>query len=48
MVEKFNLINREYEFYKSHSEKLEYRQPDELAYLNKNVRQYSESEKDLK
>ena len=48
MNEKFNLINREYEFYKSHSEKLEYRQTDELANLNKDVRQMTESEKDLK
>lgn len=48
MKEQFNLINREYEFYKGHSEKLEYRQTDELASLNQNVRNMSETEKDLK
>jgi len=42
------LITREYEFYKDLSEKLEFRQTDELNHLNKNVRSMTESEKDLK
>jgi hypothetical protein len=32
------LVKREYEFYKDLSEKLEFRQTDELSALNQNVR----------
>ena len=39
---------REYEFYKDLSEKLEFRQSDELASLNNNVKSLSEAEKDSK
>jgi len=48
MREQLNLIQREYEFYKDLSEKLEFRQTDELTHLNQNVRTLSEIEKDAK
>tara|TARA_B110000285_G_C15025567_1_gene563976 strand:- start:838 stop:1002 length:165 start_codon:yes stop_codon:yes gene_type:complete len=35
-------------FYKDQSEKLEYRQTDELEVLNKSVRRMADNEKDLK
>ena len=41
-------MQREYEFYKGLSEKLEFRQNDELATLERQVRQLVESEKDNK
>jgi|DEB0MinimDraft_12_1074336.scaffolds.fasta_scaffold28461_1 hypothetical protein len=46
--EQLSVIQREYEFYKDLSDKLEFRQSDELTNLNQNVRQMTESEKDLK
>jgi len=46
--EQFNLIQREYEFYKELSEKLEFRQTDELTALNTSVRRLVEAEKDYK
>ncbi len=48
MREQFNLIQREYEFYKELSEKLEFRQTDELQTLNTSVRRLVEAEKDYK
>mgnify|MGYP006089927485 FL=1 len=48
MKEQFNLIDRERLFYKSLSEKLEFRQTDELENLNQNVRNLTEHEKDSK
>jgi hypothetical protein len=46
--EQLSIIQREYEFYRDLSEKLEFRQNDELEGLNQNVVRYHESEKDLK
>jgi hypothetical protein len=46
--EQLNLIQREYQFYKDLSEKLELRQTDELGVLNKQVRVMIEHEKDQK
>lgn len=43
-----SILQREYEFYKGLSEKLEFRQNDELATLERQVRQLVESEKDNK
>ena len=43
-----NILQREYEFYKGLSEKLEFRQNDELATLERQVRFLVESEKDNK
>ena len=48
MKEQFNLIDRERLFYKSLSEKLEFRQTVELENLNQNVRNLTEHEKDSK
>ena len=48
MKEQFNLIDRERLFYKSLSEKLEFRQTDELENLNQNVRNLTEHDKDSK
>jgi hypothetical protein len=42
------LITREYDFYKSLSEKLEFRQTDELAEMGGELRQMNENEKDYK
>jgi len=46
--EQLNLIQREYQFYKELSEKLELRQTDELGVLNRQVRTMVEHEKDYK
>ena len=46
--EQLNLIQREYQFYKELSEKLELRQTDELGVLNRQVRTMVEHEKDFK
>lgn len=46
--EQLNLIQREYQFYKELSEKLELRQTDELGVLNRQVRTMVEKEKDFK
>lgn len=46
--EQFSLIQREYEFYKELSEKLEFRQTDELQALNIQVRRLVDAEKDYK
>ena len=46
--EQFSLIQREYEFYKELSEKLEFRQTDELQALNIQVRRLIDAEKDYK
>lgn len=46
--EQFSLIQREYEFYKELSEKLEFRQTDELQALNLQVRRLVDAEKDAK
>lgn len=43
-----NLIKQEYQFYKELSEKLEFRQTDELQSLNTSVRKMVENEKDYK
>jgi len=48
MKESYNLIRREYEFYKELSEKLEFRQTDEITVLNNSVRKMVENEKDYK
>ena len=48
MKESYNLIRREYEFYKELSEKLEFRQTDEITVLNNSVRRMVENEKDYK
>jgi len=48
MKESYNLIRIEYEFYKELSEKLEFRQTDEITVLNNSVRKMVESEKDYK
>lgn len=48
MNEQLNLIKREYQFYKELSEKLEFRQTDELQSLNNSVRKMVENEKDYK
>ena len=46
--EQLAVMQREYEFYKDLSEKLEFRQSDELAALNGNVRSLTEGGKDSK
>jgi hypothetical protein len=46
--EQLNLIQREYQFYKELSEKLELRQTDELGVLNRQVRTMVEHKKDFK
>lgn len=46
--EQLGLIKREYQFYKDLSEKLEFRQTDELQTLNNSVRKMIENEKDYK
>lgn len=48
LTEQLNLIKREYQFYKELSEKLEFRQTDELQSLNNSVRKMVENEKDYK
>ena len=42
------MIKRDYQFYKDLSDKLEFRQTDELQTLNTSVRKMIENEKDYK
>ena len=48
LTEQLNLMKQEYQFYKELSEKLEFRQTDELQTLNSSVRKMIENEKDYK
>lgn len=46
--EQLSIISKQYHFYKDICDDLQHRQSDELETLNKDVRQMTESEKDLK
>ena len=46
--EEMKRMKNDLTFYKDQSEKLEYRQTDELEVLNKSVRRMADNEKDLK
>ena len=48
MRDEYKRMRNDLSFYKDQSEKLEYRQTDELEVLNKSVRKMVENEKDLK
>lgn len=48
LKEEKNRMKNDLTFYKDNSEKLEYRQTDELDVLNKSVKKMAENEKDLK
>jgi len=48
MKDELKRLKNDLSFYKEQSEKLEYRQTDELEHLNNSVRKMVENEKDLK
>jgi len=48
MRDELKRLRNDLTFYKDQSEKLEYRQTDELEVLNNSVRKMIENEKDLK
>jgi len=48
MRDELKRLRNDLSFYKDQSEKLEYRQTDELEVLNNSVRKMIENEKDLK
>ena len=48
MKDELKRLKNDLKFYKEQSEKLEYRQTDELELLNNSVRKMVENEKDLK